>query len=111
MRISTRAGLTLVADRHPSAGESPPVVLLHGGGQTRHSWGRVARLLARSGYESWTVDLRGHGDSDWSSDGDYSMEAMADDLADICEQVGEAPVVVGASMGGLVALSCEGLHY
>ncbi|MCU4187539.1 alpha/beta hydrolase, partial [Acidiferrimicrobium sp. IK] len=40
-----------------------------------------------------------------------SMEAMADDLADICEQVGEAPVVVGASMGGLVALSCEGLHY
>ena len=42
-----------------------PVLLLHGGGQTRHSWEETAIRLARAGYRAITIDQRGHGDSDW----------------------------------------------
>jgi pimeloyl-ACP methyl ester carboxylesterase len=88
-----------------SFGEDPPTIaLIHGVGGHAWSWlpfvgalGEPARALA--------VDLRGHGDSQWSADGAYSTEALAADLTAILDQMGARDVtVVGASWGGLVGL-------
>lgn len=87
---------------------APPVLLLHGGGQTRHAWRTTARRLAASGYRAVTTDLRGHGDTDWAADGDYSLDAFALDLAAVAAALEEPPAVVGASLGGLSALLAEG---
>ena len=57
-----------------------PVILLHGGGQTRHSWGRAALELAARGYYVAAIDLRGHGDSDWAPDSNYSIDAQVGDV-------------------------------
>jgi pimeloyl-ACP methyl ester carboxylesterase len=54
------------------------------------------------------MDLRGHGDSEWASDGDYTTDAMVEDLDAVCAEIGRPPVVVGASMGGMVGLVSEG---
>jgi pimeloyl-ACP methyl ester carboxylesterase len=109
--IPTRAGITLVADRYGTGGDAPPILLLHGGGQTRHSWDAAAQRLVDAGHEAWAVDMRGHGESGWALDGDYSPRAMAEDIVDICDHVGRRPVVVGASMGGMAALVSEGLYH
>jgi pimeloyl-ACP methyl ester carboxylesterase len=106
--VRTGAGLTVVVERFGGPSEGPPVLLLHGGGQTRHSWSGTARQLAARGYEAWTMDLRGHGDSEWASDGDYTTDAMVEDLDAVCAEIGRPPVVVGASMGGMVGLVSEG---
>lgn len=110
------AGLHLAADRWaPSAHGAPKgvVVLLHGGGQTRHSWRRTGERLAADGWTAYAVDLRGHGDSDWAPDGDYGMAAMLADLRGLIAQIKTAepagPVsLVGASLGGKVALIALG---
>ena len=96
-------GLRLAADV-AGPDDGPPVVLLHGGGQTRHSWAGTWRVLADAGWRSWSVDLRGHGDSDWSDDGDYSLDAFADDVTALRASVGGRPILVGASLGGLASL-------
>ena len=75
MRIPVADGVTLAADAFGDPAD-PPVVLLHGGGQTRHAWGNTARLLGAAGWYALTVDLRGHGDSDWSPDGDLQPRAL-----------------------------------
>ena len=104
------AGNTLVGD--VTGSEGPPVLLLHGGGQTRHSWDKCEEQLARAGYYAINYDLRGHGDSDWSPDGDYAITTRAQDLITVAAQ-GSAPVaLVGASLGGITALlaACLGLE-
>lgn len=106
--VRTGAGLTVVVERFGVPSARPPVLLLHGGGQTRHSWSGTAGQLAAHGYEAWTMDLRGHGDSEWASDGDYTTDAMVEDLDAVCAEIGRPPVVVGASMGGMVGLVSEG---
>lgn len=64
-------GITLVADQWIADGDAPgTVLLLHGGGQTRHSWQRTGARLAENGWHALAVDARGHGDSDWAADGD-----------------------------------------
>ncbi|WP_067508937.1 alpha/beta fold hydrolase [Nocardia puris] len=100
-------GLELAADRFgPVDGQL--VVFLHGGGQTRHSWKATGAKLAASGLQVVTVDARGHGDSQWAPDRDYSRATMVADLGLILEQLGATPangaVVVGASMGGVTSL-------
>lgn len=81
------------------------VVLLHGGGQTRHSWKRTAGALNDAGYRTVRYDARGHGDSGWVADGDYSVAAQAADLKQVLSgEVPERTVLVGASIGGIVAL-------
>lgn len=107
VRWRTASGLTLAGDIRGDD-EAPPVLLLHGGGQTRHAWGGAAAALAAAGWRAVTLDFRGHGDSDWSPDGDYSIEAMRQDVSDVVAALGVPTVLVGASMGGLVSLDLAG---
>jgi len=80
------------------------VIFAHGGGQSRHSWTRAARCVSAAGFASLVYDQRGHGDSDWSEDGHYTLDVFRDDLLRVLEQWGRPAVVVGASLGGLVAM-------
>lgn len=105
--LSATGGLRLVGDAWGDP-EAPPVVMLHGAGQTRHAWGVTAEALAGSGWYVVAVDLRGHGDSDWPRDAAYSLEAFAEDVVALTDSFGEPPVVVGASLGGLAALVAQG---
>jgi pimeloyl-ACP methyl ester carboxylesterase len=98
----------LAADRFDADPSRGDVLLLHGGGQTRHSWRRAARTLAGNGWVATTLDARGHGDSGWAADGDYSMDALVDDLAAVAATVARPPVLIGASMGGLTSLVAAG---
>ena len=100
-------GLVLRADSWGADG-APPVLLLHGGGQTRHAWRATAQRLAVSGYRAVTADLRGHGDSEWAAGGDYRLDAFALDLVALAAALPSPPAVVGASLGGLSALLAEG---
>jgi pimeloyl-ACP methyl ester carboxylesterase len=84
------------------------VVFLHGGGQTRHSWAKSARRVAQSGWTALALDARGHGDSDWAHDGVYSMDALVSDLVSVVATLPSPPVLVGASMGGVTALTAVG---
>ncbi len=81
---------------------------MHGGGQTRHAWGNTAEVLARRGWRAVSLDLRGHGDSEWALNGDYSFMTYAADCIAVCDQLGRPPVLVGASLGGVTAILAEG---
>jgi peroxiredoxin len=100
-------GVRIAADRigDPLA---PAVVFLHGGGQTRRSWGRAAAAVAERGWQAITVDLRGHGESDWSEDGDYRVITFAGDVLEVLRQLPPEPVLVGASLGGFTAMLLAG---
>jgi len=100
IRIPVAGGLSLAADRMGDA-THPPVLLLHGGGQTRHSWRGTMRRLVEAGYHAIAYDARGHGDSDWSPDGDYSLPTLAADLKTVLATLGRPTALVGASMGGM----------
>src|SRR3546814_15228313 len=54
-----------------------PVILAHGGGQTRRAWKSVTRQLASHGFRTIAVDMRGHGESAWASDGAYDISDFA----------------------------------
>lgn len=103
----TRDGLSLSAEAlGPESGR--PVLLLHGGGQTRHAWHGTASSLAAAGWRTIAVDLRGHGASDWSDDGDYGLDVFAADVRDLAAQQNSPPVLAGASLGGLASLLAVG---
>lgn len=89
----------------------PLVVMLHGGGQTRHAWGATGERLGDAGYFVVAYDARGHGDSDWSDDGDYSLDALAADLQCVLAAFqGRPPALIGASLGGATSLITLGEH-
>lgn len=91
----------------PSA---PPVVMLHGFGVSGHMFDEFAERT-QDRYRLIGLDQRGHGDSDWSSEGDYSREAFVSDLEGFCEALGlQRFVLVGHSMGGLNAVSFTVKH-
>lgn len=100
-------GLRLAADSFGDEG-APPVLLLHGGGQTRHSWGGTARALAQRGYRAIAVDARGHGESDRDLGRRYDLPHFAEDLVAIVSRFEQKPAVVGASLGGSTALLAHG---
>ena len=100
-------GVRLVGDVRGDPDRSP-VLLLHGGGQTRHAWGSTAERVAGRGWRTVSIDLRGHGDSDWAPNGDYSFTAFSADAVAVADQLGSPPVFVGASLGGIAALLAEG---
>ncbi|MGW4909133.1 alpha/beta fold hydrolase [Streptomyces sp. NPDC004270] len=103
-------GIGLAADRWEPDESRGTVLLLHGGGQTRHSWARTARRLAARGWRAVALDARGHGDSGWSPTGAYTLDDMVGDLLRAVEALDEPPVVIGASMGGRTALVTAGEH-
>lgn len=103
----TSSGLRLVGEVQGDA-QRPTIVMLHGGGQTRHAWKGTSAHLADLGYRVIRFDARGHGESDWATDADYSIGAQARDLQAVIDAV-EGPIaLVGASMGGLTAFFAIG---
>jgi pimeloyl-ACP methyl ester carboxylesterase len=102
-------GVRLAVERRGAA--SRTVLLGHGGGQTRHAWERTAVTLARRGWRSVTYDLRGHGDSDWHPEGDYRIDALADDVTDVATRCAPGrAVAVGASVSGIASLLAVARH-
>ncbi|MGV0747957.1 alpha/beta fold hydrolase [Mycolicibacter heraklionensis] len=97
----------IIADRHGDP-DARAVVFLHGGGQTRRSWGRAAAAVAERGWQAVTVDLRGHGESDWASEGDYRLVSFAADVHEVLRTLPPDPVLVGASLGGCTAMLLSG---
>jgi len=87
------------------------VVLLHGGGQTRHAWGNTAISIAKAGFCAVSLDLRGHGESSWAKDSDYGLDRFVADLRKVTQSLGP-PVraLVGASLGGITSLVTQGEH-
>ena len=102
----TANGLKLAADVEGD-GARGSVMLAHGGGQTRHSWASTATRLAALGWRTVSLDLRGHGDSDWHPDGDYQTQSYAEDLVDVARALPDKPALIGASLGGLAGLMVE----
>ncbi len=100
--IEAPNGMRIAADEWP--GDGTAVVLAHGGGQTRHSWGGTAAVLSAHGHRVVSIDLRGHGDSAWDPVGNYSMAAYCDDALAVAEWIGEPVAWVGASLGGMTGL-------
>lgn len=98
-----RDGVRLVADRGGSA-TAPAVILLHGGGQTRHSWSRAVDHLLAAGFQVINYDARGHGESDWSPEGAYQLVDRAGDLAAVTASLDVPFVLVGASLGGATSI-------
>jgi flavin reductase (DIM6/NTAB) family NADH-FMN oxidoreductase RutF/pimeloyl-ACP methyl ester carboxylesterase len=83
----------------------PAVILLHGTGRTRHTWARTARDLVSAGRYVVALDLRGHGDSEWAGDGDYSLDAHIADLAAVIAELNVTATLVGHLAGGWIALA------
>ena len=101
-------GLQLVGDEwnrgaQPAAGR-PTILMLHGGGQNRYSWKNTGQILAERGFHVIALDARGHGDSDRAPAGQYTVDVLARDIAEVLEQIGRPVVIVGASMGGLTGI-------
>lgn len=104
-------GNRLVASVEGTGRGRPPVLLVHGGGQTRYAWRGTARSLAAAGFVTYALDQRGHGESDWAPSQAYAFTDFAADLTAVVREIearhGERPVVVGASLGGVSALLAE----
>ena len=105
--ISQRLKLRYVDWGNP---EAPPLILLHGGRDHARSWDWTAEAL-RSRWHVIAPDLRGHGDSEWSADGDYGTLPNLYDLAQLIHQLKLAPVtIVAHSYGGNIALRYAGTY-
>ncbi|MAK59405.1 MAG: alpha/beta hydrolase [Ponticaulis sp.] len=88
--------------------EAPPLLLIHGGRDHCRSWDWVAEKF-RKDWHVIAPDLRGHGDSEWSADGEYSLRACLYDLAQLIHQKNLAPVtIVAHSYGGNLSLRYTG---
>ena len=104
--ISQRLRLNYVDWGNPDA---PPLVLVHGGRDHCRNWDWVAEDLRRD-YHIIAPDLRGHGDSAWSTSGDYSLNAFVYDLAQLIHQQHLAPCrIVAHSLGGSISLRYAGV--
>jgi pimeloyl-ACP methyl ester carboxylesterase len=105
--ISQRLRLNYVDWGNPDA---PPLLLVHGGRDHARSWDWVAEEL-RHDWHIIAPDLRGHGDSAWSPDGNYELSAFVYDLAQLIHQLNLAPVtIIAHSMGGNIATRYAGLY-
>jgi esterase len=85
--------------------ERSPLLFLHGGRLTAHTWDLVC-LALRSDHHCVAVDQRGHGDSEWSPTIDYEPDAHVRDIRGLIEQLDlDRPVLIGQSLGGLNVLT------
>ena len=105
-RLRARDGIALMTE-HFGDPAAPAVVFAHGFGQTRHAWSTTAALLAEQGFHSVTADARGHGESGWRDDGEYDFAQFVDDLVLVSRSVERKPILIGASMGGLLGLIAQ----
>jgi flavin reductase (DIM6/NTAB) family NADH-FMN oxidoreductase RutF/pimeloyl-ACP methyl ester carboxylesterase len=85
------------------AEDDPAVLLIHGAGQTRKVWSSLADSLEKAGRRVISLDLRGHGGSEWPADGRYDFEALVEDLRAVLAQMGTRPVVIASTLGGWIA--------
>jgi len=101
--FTTPEGIRLATD---IAGDPwrPRLIFVHGGGQSRRSWRSALQRMAAAGFSVISLDLRGHGESDWAADADYSLDAHVRDLSAIVRAMPSRPSIIGASLGGRVAL-------
>jgi pimeloyl-ACP methyl ester carboxylesterase len=106
-RVRVGSGIQIAADAWGGP-DRRPVLLLHGGGQTRHAWGGTARTLGDAGFYAISIDLRGHGDSDWCEQGEYHPDAYVRDLRDVMKTLEEPVALVGASLGGMISMLVAG---
>src|ERR1700712_3929688 len=105
--VSQRLRLHYVDWGNPDA---PPLILLHGGRDHCRNWDWVASQL-RDDWHVIAPDLRGHGDSDWPSDGQYPMANYVYDLAQLIHQQKLAPVtLIAHSLGGNISLRYAGVY-
>jgi non-heme chloroperoxidase len=88
--------------------DHPPVLMLHGIGQSKQSWGDTASKIAQNGWYAIALDARGHGDSSWDKNGNYKMADNVADLQAVINILDTRPAIVGASMGGMTAMLAEG---
>jgi len=107
-RLRRADGVELALSQWPGARRG--VVFAHGFGQTRQAWAGSAQKVAQAGFACAAFDARGHGDSGWRGEEPYRFEAMADDLRAVTATIASSrpPVLVGASMGGLLGLAVQG---
>jgi pimeloyl-ACP methyl ester carboxylesterase len=94
------------------AEEAPPVLIVHGAGQTRQDWEDVASALEMAGRRVISFDLRGHGSSEWPGKG-YDLDKFVEDLKAVLAWLDARPVIVAATLGGwlaMLALGEEGAH-
>jgi flavin reductase (DIM6/NTAB) family NADH-FMN oxidoreductase RutF/pimeloyl-ACP methyl ester carboxylesterase len=92
--------------------DAPPVLIVHGAGQTRRDWDDVACALELAGRRVISFDLRGHGQSEWPSSG-YMLDQFVEDLKSVLASLNARPVIVAATLGGwlaMLALGEEGAH-
>src|SRR6202035_1052538 len=105
--FSQRLRLHYVDWGNPGA---PPLLLVHGGRDHCRNWDWVAQAL-RQDWHILAPDLRGHGDSQWSPDGSYSIAAYIYDLAQLIHQQELAPVtIVAHSLGSMITLRYTGIY-
>jgi pimeloyl-ACP methyl ester carboxylesterase len=102
-------GVLLAVERFGAVSD-PPLLFAHGFGQTRRAWADTAGVLAAHGWQCLTADARGHGSSGWRDDGLYDFTQFVDDLVLLARQSGQVPILVGASMGGLLGLVAQATH-
>jgi esterase len=87
------------------AADRPPLLFLHGGCLTAHTWDLIC-LALRNDFRCVALDQRGHGDSEWSPVLDYGPDAHVRDIAGLIAELGLArPVLIGQSLGGLNAMT------
>ena len=86
---------------------APTIVMLHGLNVQCHTWDPIARAIADQ-YHVIAMDMRGHGESDWSKMG-YRVSSMAHDVHGLISQLGKGPIhLVGHSAGVRVAIAVAG---
>jgi esterase len=91
-------------------GSGTPILFLHGGGLTAHTWDCVAVML-REHFRCVALDQRGHGDSEWSPIIDYRVASHVGDIEGFIDALGlERPILVGQSMGGLNSIAYATRH-
>ncbi|WP_114240501.1 alpha/beta fold hydrolase [Dyella sp. C9] len=106
-QVRAADGLELSVEvRNPDG--SPTLLFAHGFGQTRGAWRGTAAALAQAGYRCVSFDSRGHGESGRVPLGDYHMEQFVGDLRLLAHAELRKPILVGASMGGLLGLVIAG---
>jgi len=101
--FQTTPDITIAADIFGDP-KNEPILLLHGGGQTRHSWKKTGQKLAATGWYVIATDARGHGESSWSKKLAYNFSHLTDDLVAIINSLDKKPILIGASMGGICSI-------